>query len=356
VVSHRILKTKLFNAGIRGPAISWIGDYLLNRTMSVVLEGWESAKKPVSSGVIQGSAMGPSLFSFFADEIPSKVSEHAGVGMFADDIKTYSTEKSKLSDSSNALIQWSYSNELPLAKDKTIFIKIRRRRLQSPNETLLIGDTEIESSRFVKDLGVIINDDLEPAMHIRHVITKAFRVSNLILRIFKTRRIDIFKKAFYTLVLPILEYASVVWNPIYSKDINSLETVQRRFTKRAQRLCGIEVESYALRLKRWGLDSLELRRTKNDLVWVYKIIYGHVDINRDIFFRISQTETEIKIYPLPLNSRNRNNTQCNTIANRTYQIWNKMPLAIRNSVSVNAFKINLKKHDFNDIIEGKIKM
>jgi hypothetical protein len=356
VVSHRLLKGKLFKAGLRGLAFDWISDYLLNRTMTVVLDGCESAPKPVSSGVIQGSAMGPALFSFFADELPLAVNEHAGVGMFADDVKTFSIEKTKLVESSNGIFQWSISNELPLAKDKTIFIEIRRRRHHPSVEPLIIDNTEIQLSRSVKDLGVVISDDLEPTLHISYVITKAFKISNLILRIFKTNKIEIFKKAFYTLVLPILEYASVVWNPIYAKDINSLETVQRRFTKRAQRKCGIGVESYTTRLKRWRLDSLELRRLKADLVWVYKIIYGYVDINREQFFRICQTELEIKIYPLPLSSRCRNNTQFNTIANRTYRIWNSMPASIRNSVSVTAFKINLKKYDLHEKFVGKINM
>jgi hypothetical protein len=149
---------------------------------------------------------------------------------------------------------------------------------------------------------------------------------------------------------------SVVWNPTYSKDINEIEKVQRRFTKRAQRKCGIPPESYDKRITRWKIDTLEIRRVKIDLFWVYKIIYGHVDIDRDLFFRLNQSESEIKIYPLPLNSSCRNNTQCNTIADRTYQIWNGLPIAIRNSATISTFKRNLNKCDLNKLYVGKIIM
>jgi hypothetical protein len=274
----------------------------------------------------------------------------------ADDIKTFSVNKIKLMESTSAVVNWSISNALPLAKDKTIFIKIRRRRKQPSNDTLRIEGTDVQATTHVRDLGITVNDDLEPAMHIKEVITKAFRMSNLILRIFKSNRIDTYKRAFYTLVLPILEYASVVWNPLYVKDVNSLESVQRRFTKRAQRQCGIEVESYSSRLRRWRLDTLELRRLKIDLSWVFKIVYGYVDLDREMFFRINQTEEEIKIYPLPVKSDCRNNTQCNNIAYRTYKVWNQMPLSVRNSPTVAAFKRNLKKHDLKDSFVGNIDM
>jgi hypothetical protein len=219
-----------------------------------------------------------------------------------------------------------------------------------------VDNIEIASSRSTRDLGIMISDDLECSGHIGEVISKAFKISNLILRIFKSKRLEIFKKAFYTLVLPILEYASVVWNPVYTTDVVKIESVLRRFTKRAQRKCGVAGESYGSRLKRWKIPTLEYRRVIADLVWVYKVLYGYVDVNRDLFFRIYQTDTEIKIYPLPLSSGLKNNTQTNTLAYRTYQIWNTLPLSVRNSCSVQAFKNNLKKRDLGKSFLSKLTM
>jgi hypothetical protein len=356
VVDHSILKRKLYEAGLRGTSIMWICDYLRNRKMSVVIDSWESTLKMVHSGVIQGSAMGPALFSFFADDLPSKVDDHTGVGMFADDVKLFSISLPNLEESSGNVVRWSNENALPLAKKKTVFLKIRRRKSPYCPQSINIDGTQIESVTTSRDLGIMIMDDLECSGHLMEIVCKAFKISNIILRMFKTRKIELYKKAFYALVLPILEYASVVWNPIYAKDIAKIETVQRRFTKRVDRKCGSSSESYELRLQRWKIKTLETRRLEIDLSWVYRIIYGYVDMDRDSFFRINQTNEEIKIYPLPLSSRSKNNTQCNTLAYRTYQIWNGLPLDIRNAPSTASFKYKLKKYDLTKLFTSKLIM
>jgi hypothetical protein len=349
VVDHSILKHKLKRAGVGGCALEWLCDYLHQRTMSVILGTEESSIMMVHSGVIQGSAAGPALFSFFACDLPNCLNDPDTVNLFADDVKLSTIAKKDLQEESQRVVLWSKNNNLPLAPDKSIFIKIRRRRTKVMTETICIDGVEIHSTNVVKDLGILVSDDLECSVHIKDMISRAFRIANLVLRILKTKKIDIFKKAFYSLVLPILEYGSVVWCPRYVRDVNRVEQVQRRFTKRAQLKCGLKNESYRNRLKRWNIPTLELRRLLIDLTWVYKIVYGHVDLPRDSFFRIHQTSNEIKIFPLPLSSKSRNNTQTNTIADRTYQCWNSLPLLIRNAPSVLSFKYSLKKIDLNHL-------
>ena len=78
-------------------------------------------------------------------------------------------------------------------------------------------------------------------------------------------------KAFITFVRPIVEYNSPVWSPNALKEINRIEAVQRKFTKR---IPGMSGRSYHSRLKMLNLDSLELRRLRADLLLVYKILFG----------------------------------------------------------------------------------
>jgi hypothetical protein len=354
VVDHGILKSKLAAAGIGGQAIKWLSDYLDRRSMSVIIGGVESSRAPVHSGVIQGSSLGPALFSFFSDDIPSCVSDGASVGLFADDVKLYAPVKDQLKISSDNVLNWSTSNSLPLAPDKSIFMIIRRRRALTQEETLSIGETQVRSVTVARDLGVQISDDLECSTHVKHIAKKAFRISNLILRILKTKKMLLYRKAFYSLVLPILEYCSVVWNPFYAKDVNLVESVLRRFTKRAQRKCGLPHECYSARLARWNMPSLEIRRLQIDLIMVFKIMYRFVDLDRDKFFRITMTENELKIYPHTVVSSQRNNTQMNSLAGRTYKIWNQLPLIIKNSISVSSFKYRIKRHSLEDKFDSKL--
>jgi hypothetical protein len=118
VVDHNILKGKLYQAGLRGNAIKWMSDYLYRRTMSVVLDDHESSPKDVCSGVIQGSALCPALFSFFSDDLPLCVADGTDIGLFADDVKLYFGEKQNLETSVSHIVSWSRLNALPLASKK----------------------------------------------------------------------------------------------------------------------------------------------------------------------------------------------------------------------------------------------
>jgi hypothetical protein len=157
------------------------------------------------------------------------------------------------------------------------------------------------------------------------------------------------------MVIPILEYCSVVWNPIYVKDINLIESVQRRYTRRAQLKCGFKKENYHMRLKRWKIPTLEMRRLKSDIIVTYKILYGFMDLDRDAFFRVNLTDTEINIYPIPIKSCLMNNTQTNTLADRVYKIWNTLPLVLKNTNTVESFKRRMKVYDLTDKFESKLR-
>ena len=78
----------------------------------------------------------------------------------------------------------------------------------------------------------------------------------------------------YLYVRPLVEHNSVIWSPITLRDIDEIESVQRKFTKR---LPGLHNFLYTDR--RLQLQSLELRRLVTDLIWCYKIVFGHVDID-----------------------------------------------------------------------------
>ena len=94
-------------------------------------------------------------------------------------------------------------------------------------------------------------------------------------------------KAFNSFVRPILEFSSVIWNPMATRgNINKIESVQRRFTKR---LSGFGKLCYESRLTVLKTESLERRRLQTDLIICYKILNGIVNVNRDSFFVMAET-------------------------------------------------------------------
>jgi len=102
-----------------------------------------------------------------------------------------------------------------------------------------------------------------------NIVAKASLRAKLILIGFQSRDPVFLTKAFYLFVRPILEFSSVISNPLLKQDIVK---VQRRFTKR---LKGVHNLPYTTRLSNLGLDSLHCRRTKADLAMCYKIINNH---------------------------------------------------------------------------------
>ena len=73
--------------GIRGKTLSWVKDFLDSRSQAVVLNGVKSDKIAVSSGVQQGSVLGPIHFLAYINDLPDQVKSR--VRLFADDTAIY---------------------------------------------------------------------------------------------------------------------------------------------------------------------------------------------------------------------------------------------------------------------------
>ena len=108
------------------------------------------------------------------------------------------------------------------------------------------------------------------------VVQKSRRLVGLCFRTLQSRDPSFMMRIYKIYILPVLNYASSVWSPHYCQDIEILEAVQRRFTKRlvGQRNC-----SYRERLRNLSLLSLESQRIETDLITAYKPIHGMMGIS-----------------------------------------------------------------------------
>ena len=97
-VNHPKLLYKLRLHGVQGKVLNWIQSFLIGRSQTVVLEGDSSSEVPVSSGVPQGSVLGPILFLLYINDLPDNVQSQ--VRLFADDTAVYLTINSP-NDSAN---------------------------------------------------------------------------------------------------------------------------------------------------------------------------------------------------------------------------------------------------------------
>ena len=88
-VNHLKLLYKLSCFGVKGNTLNWIQSFLIGRTQTVVLDGESSEDVKVTSGVPQGSVLGPLLFLLYINDLPENIQSQ--VRLFADDIAVYLT-------------------------------------------------------------------------------------------------------------------------------------------------------------------------------------------------------------------------------------------------------------------------
>lgn len=137
----------------------------------------------------------------------------------------------------------------------------------------------IHQSNQIRDLGVTMCENAEFSLQIDNAVKKAKQSIGWILRSFKSRETSLMLTLYKTMVLPLLEYCSQLWCPTTIGEIRKMESVQRTFTSR---LDGMNDMNYWERLSHLKLYSLERRRERFMIIYVWKIIQGLVpNFNHD---------------------------------------------------------------------------
>ena len=286
-VPHHLLLKKLDTLGIRGSLLTWFESYLKDRQQRVVIHGVCSDWLPVTSGVPQGSILGPLLFLVYCNDIPTCIEENSTLALFADDSKLYRTLSSPTSSASlqhdlSNITHWTTNNQMELNAVKCKAMHISRKR--TPTQTkYVINENIVEQVTIIKDLGVLIANNLCWSKHIESIVSSANKTLGLVKRICKEVKSTNMRKTLYcALVRPKLEYASSVWSPYTIKHHLLIENVQRRATKFI--LNYPENMPYTERLQKAKLLPLEFRREICDLILLFKSKHRLItmDINKYI--------------------------------------------------------------------------
>ena len=343
-----IHKLEAYNISIK--TCKWVKEFLSDRRQRVCVNGNYSNWHNVTSGIPQGSVLGPILFVLFINDLPSCVKSH--VLLFADDTKLYrqvdgQKDSDIVQDDLDSLFSWSKNWLLKFHPDKCKVLKIRNRgkkvntgsysmgRYDGSRATLEIVDNE-------KDIGVTVDSHLNFEKHIQTQVNKANQTVGLIRRSFKYLDKKTFILLFKSLVRPVLEYASSTWSPYKKKDIDCIENVQRRATKM---LPGMKDMSYEERLKELKLPTLKFRRLRGDLIETFKILQNIYDkrVTGGMFELCENTITRghsLKI----VKQRCRRDIRKYFYTNRVIDVWNSLPEEIVRSKTVNSFKNRIDKH------------
>ena len=322
-VNHRFLECKLQALGIRGMAKEWIMQFLSNRTFRVRVGDYTSDSAAATSGVPQGSVLGPILFLIFINDLARDL--HNPCFMFADDVKIAGSD---LERDVAVARSWSEKWDLPLNLEKCQLLT--KRAVQDRGY-----DLQLQHVSSVKDLGVIISNDFKPSLQChRAANTARSELFRLRARI-TCRKPEVFLKYYTALVRPHLEYCVQAWAPYYKKDIVCLERVQQLATRM---ISGQQGKGYAQRLEDLDLFSMSRRRMRGDLIEVFKIVKGLSGLKfDDLFSFIPSTGTRGHNLRLQRN-HSRLQIRGQFFTNRVIPLWNRLPETAVGCSSVSAFK------------------
>ena len=352
-VVHSKLLNKLLKFGIHDALFTWIKAFLMNRSQCVIVENCCSKSYDVMSGVPQGSVLGPLLFLLFVNDMVDIFEKDVTCKLFADDVKIYSVIDnsaaiSPLTNALESLCAWSLKWQLSINIPKCNVLHLGKK---NPRHSYIINGNNIQPAEHLRDLGVEIDGSLAFDHHIANIIKKAYQRIAILFKGFVSRDSKLLTRAYIVYIRPILEYCSSVWSPYLLKHIDSLEKVQRYFTRNIH---GLRSFSYKDRLLILNLESLELRRLKNDLLMYYKVLHNCVDLDKSDFFNFAQNDYNTRGHNLKLKKFSfSNNCLENTFSNRCINCWNWLPNDVVNCSSISSFRAKLKIIDFSDFLKGR---
>ena len=225
-----------------------------------MLEGECSSEVPVTSGMPQGSVLGPLLFLLYINDLPENIQSQ--IRLFADDNVVYLTVRNQndsriLQNDLNTLQEWERTWDMEFNPSKCQVLHTGRARQLIHSQYTLHGEI-LESVDSAHYLGVSISKDLTWNTHINEIVTKAHQTLGFVKRNVKTKNQSVKELAYKTFGRPKVEYASIVWSPYTKKNIDQIEMVQRRAARWVTNRYS-SYDSVSAMLSNLGWRSLENR-------------------------------------------------------------------------------------------------
>lgn len=328
-VDHVLLLNKLESFGVTGPLLSWVASYLQNRTQLVRIRGAVSREIAVTSGVPQGSHLGPILFLAFINDLANTFT-NCHFLFYADDLKifkniTCSHDCSLLQLEINKISEWCTLSGTELNISKCKIISFSRKKAPILH-SYFIARSILPRVELINDLGIVFDTKLRFNNHINFILAKAFKMAGFIMRrCTEFSNIEVLKSLYFSLVRSHLEYCCIVWSPYYQTHIKRIERVQGKFVNFLLYKLGIDKNQFSHqdRLQMLNIDSLEMRRIFLTLMFGFKIVTNNVncpELLALINIRVPSRDTRLNsMYTI---NRSRTDVGKNSVMNRIMHLFN----------------------------------
>ena len=341
-VPHKRLVNKVKAHGIGNNIWRWIEAWLSDRSQRVVINGHASGWATVTSGVPQGSVLGPTLFVIYINDIDDGIT--SSLLKFADDTKLLrkvgtQDDCEALQKDIHTMHKWSEDWQMLFNIDKCKCLHIG---YGNNHTTYQLGGTEVPTATQEKDLGIIVTENLNVSEQCAKVTKTANKVLGIIKRSYDDKSIANLLPLYKALVRPHIEYCVQAWRPYYQKDVDNLEKIQRRATRMMEEVRGMDYEE---QLRQTSLVTLEARRTRADIIEVFKIMKGLEGLKREDFVEMEVEKTH-KINKTVIKPTMTYGAECWTMKKKDEMMMNKTEMRMLRWIQ----GVSLREHKINEEI------
>lgn len=360
-IDHSVLITRLQSTfGISGHALNWVNSYLSNRKQFVKIENVSSSTVACSSGVPQGSVLGPLLFTLYVSPIASLLSL-IGVNQhqYADDTQLYieisnstlSSDTSRLESGLSLLSYWFSLNWLALNPEKSeaiLFGTRQRSRSLVGVDSINVAGSTVHLTDHIKLLGITLDNNLSLHRHINLVSQSCYHHIRAFRHIRHVLDKDTATLVAHSLVSSRLDYANSLLIGSPSSNIAKLQHIQHTLA-RIVLLTNRQTHSNNL------LQQLHWLPVRSRIHFkLATITYKALSISAPLYLH------SLLQHYHPARSLRSSNQQLITVppsrtvfGSRSFRctapsIWNSLPLHIRSSPSLSTFKRSLKTYLFSN--------
>ena len=233
-VNHRILPSKMEHYGIRGCGLEWFKAYLSNRKQYVSVNGSNSNLLPITCGVPQGSVLGPLLFLVYINDLPN-TPRRLTFYLFAVDTNIYYESKDlsdliKIVNKELRLVKkWLDANKRSLNIGNTNYITFQSSSINvSSGSDIKIGKKHIKRVKFVKFLGLLLDEHLIWKYHLSELSKKLARTFVMFFKIRNLLPLDVLICLYNALFLSFLQYGLIIWDQTHASYVDPVFKLQKK--------------------------------------------------------------------------------------------------------------------------------